>query len=143
MGGGVCSMIGGTGDTAICASVPPGGTDTFPPNVLRRAIAASAIGNATEWFDYGIYAYGLTYISAALFPGTTGQATLFALATFAISFLVRPLGGLFWGPLGDRFGRKSVLALTILLMSGATLAVRSELQSLMRISYAVFCLKNK
>jgi len=90
---------------------------------LRRAIAASALGNATEWFDYGIYAYGVTYISAALFPGAVDDAILFALATFAISFLVRPLGGLFWGPLGDRLGRKSVLALTILLMSGATLAV--------------------
>jgi MFS transporter, MHS family, proline/betaine transporter len=90
---------------------------------LRRAVAASAIGNATEWFDYGIYSYGLTYISAALFPGSTAQATLFALATFAISFLVRPLGGLFWGPLGDRLGRKHVLALTIIIMSLATLLV--------------------
>ena len=90
---------------------------------LRRAIAASAMGNATEWFDYGIYAYGVTYISAALFPGDMDDAVLFALATFAISFLVRPLGGLFWGPMGDRLGRKSVLALTILLMSGATLCV--------------------
>ena len=93
------------------------------PEVLKRAVAASALGNATEWFDYGIYAYGLTYISAALFPGSTAEATLFALATFAISFLVRPLGGLFWGPLGDRLGRKHVLALTIILMSVATLAV--------------------
>jgi MHS family proline/betaine transporter-like MFS transporter len=93
------------------------------PQVLRRAIAASAIGNATEWFDYGIYAYGVSYISAAFFPGDTQQATLFALATFAISFLVRPFGGLFWGPLGDRLGRKAVLALTILLMSGSTFAI--------------------
>jgi MFS family permease len=92
-------------------------------SLLCRAIAASALGNATEWFDYGIYAYGLTYISAALFPGSTAQATLFALATFAISFLVRPLGGLFWGPLGDRLGRKQVLAMTIILMSLATLLV--------------------
>ncbi len=83
------------------------------PGLLRRAIAASAIGNATEWFDYGIYAYGVTYIAAALFPGDTEDALLFALATFAISFLVRPLGGLFWGPLGDRIGRKAVLAMTI------------------------------
>lgn len=107
----------------IGAEVPPGGTDAVPAGVLRRAIAASAMGNATEWFDYGIYAYGVTYISAALFPGETEQATLFALATFAISFLVRPLGGIFWGPLGDRYGRKSVLALTILMMSGATVCV--------------------
>ncbi|MFV3074380.1 MFS transporter [Niveispirillum fermenti] len=108
------------------------GTATTPPDTpphpadqrtLNRAIGASAIGNATEWFDYGIYAYGVTYISAALFPGDVDEAVLFALATFAISFLVRPLGGMFWGPLGDRLGRKSILALTILLMSGATLCV--------------------
>ena len=92
-------------------------------STLRRAIGASAIGNATEWFDYGIYSYGVTYISAALFPGKTSEAIFFALATFAISFLVRPLGGLFWGPLGDKLGRKSVLALTILMMSGSTLCV--------------------
>jgi len=102
------------------ASTPNSAVDQA---TLRRAIAASAMGNATEWFDYGIYAYGVTYISAALFPGDVEEALLFALATFAISFLVRPLGGIFWGSLGDRLGRKSVLALTILLMAGATLAV--------------------
>ena len=102
----------------------PGHPPPFPaPSALRRAVGASALGNAVEWFDYGIYAYGVTYISAALFPGDTEEAILFALATFAISFLVRPLGGLFWGPLGDRIGRKSVLAMTILLMAGATFAV--------------------
>ncbi|MDT5107385.1 MAG: transporter, family, proline/betaine transporter, partial [Mycobacterium sp.] len=77
----------------------------------------------TEWFDYGIYAYGVTYISAAIFPGDTATATLLALMTFAVSFLVRPLGGLVWGPLGDRLGRKRVLAITILMMAGATLCV--------------------
>jgi MHS family proline/betaine transporter-like MFS transporter len=101
----------------------PGSAEAAPPGILARAIAASAIGNATEWFDYGIYAYGVSYISAALFPGSTREATLFALATFAISFLIRPFGGLFWGPLGDRLGRKSVLAITILLMSASTLCI--------------------
>ncbi|ABK71101.1 MFS transporter [Mycolicibacterium smegmatis] len=94
-----------------------------PPAVVRKAVAASAIGNATEWFDYGIYAYGVTYISAAIFPGDAGTATLLALMTFAVSFLVRPLGGFVWGPLGDRLGRKRVLAITILMMAGATLCV--------------------
>ena len=98
-------------------------TDEVPPDVLRKAIAASAIGNATEWFDYGIYAYGVAYISAAIFPGDAANATLLALMTFAVSFLVRPLGGFVWGPLGDRLGRKQVLAITILLMAGATLCV--------------------
>jgi MFS transporter, MHS family, proline/betaine transporter len=98
-------------------------TENVPPSVLKKAVAASAIGNATEWFDYGIYAYGVTYISAAIFPGDTASATTLALMTFAVSFLVRPLGGLVWGPLGDRVGRRSVLAITILMMSGATLCV--------------------
>ena len=101
----------------------PLSTENVPPSVLKKAVAASAIGNATEWFDYGIYAYGVTYISAAIFPGDTESATLLALMTFAVSFLVRPLGGLVWGPLGDRIGRRSVLAITILMMSGATLCV--------------------
>lgn len=102
---------------------PPTIEKEQPPAVLKKVIAASAIGNATEWFDYGIYAYGVTYISAAIFPGDAANATLLALMTFAVSFLVRPLGGFVWGPLGDRLGRKRVLAMTILLMAGATFCV--------------------
>jgi MFS transporter, MHS family, proline/betaine transporter len=88
---------------------------------VRKAVAASAIGNATEWFDYGVYAVSVTYITQNFFPGEGG--TLLALSTFAFSFLIRPLGGLFWGPLGDRLGRKRILALTIILMAGATFCI--------------------
>ncbi|PJK22249.1 MFS transporter [Mycobacterium goodii] len=105
------------------AAVDAGEEVKAPPEVVKRAVAASAVGNFTEWFDYGIYAYGVSYISAAIFPGDTQSATLLALMTFAVSFLVRPLGGFVWGPLGDRIGRKQVLAITILLMAGATLCV--------------------
>lgn len=94
-----------------------------PRPVLRRAIGASAMGNAVEWFDYGIYAYGTTYIANALFPEDSTNAVLFTLVGFALSFLIRPLGGIFWGPLGDRIGRKRVLALTIILMASATFCV--------------------
>lgn len=90
---------------------------------VKKAIAASAVGNYTEWFDYGLYAYGVSYISSAIFPGEGTTATLLALMTFAVSFLVRPLGGFVWGPLGDRLGRRRVLAITILVMAGATLCV--------------------
>ncbi|WP_166981053.1 MFS transporter [Paramicrobacterium fandaimingii] len=86
---------------------------------IRRAIGASAIGNATEWYDYGVYSVAVTYITANFFSG----GTVWALATFAISFLVRPLGGLVWGPLGDRLGRKAVLALTIVMMAGSTTVI--------------------
>ena len=92
-----------------------------PAAAIRKATAASAIGNATEWYDYGVYAVATAYITQHFFPGEGGM--LLTLATFAISFLVRPLGGLVWGPLGDRIGRKGILALTILLMSGATFLI--------------------
>ncbi|MEU2251592.1 MFS transporter [Nocardia xishanensis] len=91
------------------------------PTRLRRSVAASAMGNATEWFDYGVYAATATYLTDAFFPGELG--TLGTMLGFAISFVLRPLGGMVWGPLGDRLGRKAVLATTILLMSGATGAI--------------------
>lgn len=97
-------------------------SDDVPPGVLKRAIGASAIGNATEWFDYGVYAYATTYITLNLVPDVESN-TLITLAGFAISFLVRPFGGMFWGPLGDKIGRKAVLSLTIILMAAATVAI--------------------
>lgn len=97
-------------------------TQQSPDNSLvRRTVAASAIGNATEWFDYGIFAVSVSYITQHFFPGQYG--TLLTLLTFAFSFLVRPLGGIVWGPMGDRIGRKRVLALTILLMAGCTFLI--------------------
>ncbi|QDO89328.1 MFS transporter [Ornithinimicrobium ciconiae] len=104
-------------------STPSATQKNVDPSVLRKAIGASAIGNAVEWFDYGIYAYGTTYIAMALFPEDSTNAVLFTLVGFALSFLIRPLGGIFWGPLGDKIGRKKVLALTIILMASATFCV--------------------
>lgn len=85
---------------------------------LRRSVVASALGNATEWFDYGVYAATATYLTDAFFPGDFGM--LGTMLGFAISFVLRPVGGMVWGSLGDRIGRKAVLAITILLMAGAT-----------------------
>jgi MHS family proline/betaine transporter-like MFS transporter len=101
------------------------GTDIAPDQpTLRRAIAASALGNATEWFDYGVYAYLAVYIGQVFFPSEDPTvSTLASLSVFAVSFVIRPLGGLFWGPLGDRIGRQRVLAATIILMAMATFCV--------------------
>lgn len=93
-------------------------SDAQSTRTLRKAIAASAIGNATEWYDYGVYAATTTYLTQAFFPGHLG--TVGTMLGFAVSFLLRPLGGFVWGPIGDRLGRKYVLALTILLISIAT-----------------------
>ncbi len=113
------------------SAAQPTGPDGSPPvdasphetdlPTVRRAVAASAIGNATEWFDYGMFAVSTAYITHHFFPGEKG--TLATLLTFAISFVVRPFGGLFWGPLGDRIGRKHVLMLTIIMMAGGTFCI--------------------
>lgn len=95
--------------------------DLPPRKTIRQAVAASAMGNATEWYDYGVYAVVATYIGTHFFPGE--HATLLTFATLAVSFIARPFGGFFWGPLGDRMGRKGVLALTIIMMSAATFCI--------------------
>jgi MHS family proline/betaine transporter-like MFS transporter len=112
-----------SGDDRRAAATSSSPAGDPPAGGLNRTIVASALGNATEWFDYGVYAYGVSYLSAALVPGDLQKATLFTLATFAISFLVRPFGSCFWGSRGDKVGRKSVLAQTILIMSGATVCI--------------------
>ncbi|TVT06835.1 MFS transporter [Amycolatopsis bartoniae] len=91
---------------------------------VRRAVIASAMGNATEWYDYGVFTSGAiaTAIGTVFFPGE-GNAVLKSLALVAIGFVVRPFGGAFFGPLGDKIGRQKVLAITILLMSGCTFLV--------------------
>lgn len=96
-------------------------------NTTRRAIASSAIGNAIEWFDYGIYGYLVVYISTLFFDfgGDEGSAMprILAFATFAVSFLVRPLGGIVLGPLGDRIGRRKILIGTVVMISVSTAAI--------------------
>ncbi|GAB3222021.1 MFS transporter [Mycolicibacterium hippocampi] len=91
---------------------------------IRRAVTGASIGNAVEWFDFAIYGFLATFIAARFFPaGNDTAALLNTFAIFAAAFFMRPLGGLFFGPLGDRIGRQRVLALVILLMSGATLCI--------------------
>lgn len=92
---------------------------------VKRAVLASAMGNATEWYDYGVFTSGAiaASIGTVFFPGDGSAAVLKSLALVAIGFVVRPFGGAFFGPLGDKIGRQRVLALTILLMSGCTFLV--------------------
>jgi MHS family proline/betaine transporter-like MFS transporter len=91
---------------------------------LRKAITGASIGNAVEWYDFAIYGFLATFISVKFFPpGNETAALLNTFAIFAAAFFMRPLGGLFFGPLGDRIGRQRVLAIVILLMAAATLAI--------------------
>src|SRR3954451_13256449 len=91
---------------------------------VRKAVTGASIGNAVEWFDFAIYGFLATFIAANFFPSDDDTAALLkTFAIFAAAFFLRPLGGLVFGPLGDRIGRQKVLAVVILLMSGATLAI--------------------
>ena len=91
---------------------------------LRKAVIGAAVGNTVEWFDFAVYGFLATYIAAKFFPSQNETAALLStFAVFAAAFFMRPLGGLFFGPLGDRIGRQRVLAVVILLMSGSTFAI--------------------
>ncbi|GAA3192712.1 MULTISPECIES: glycine betaine/L-proline transporter ProP [Streptomyces] len=91
---------------------------------VRRAVSAAALGNTMEWFDFGVYAYLAGTLGKVFFPASSpGAQVVSAFATFAAAFLVRPLGGLVFGPLGDRIGRKRVLAATMIMMAVSTFAV--------------------
>lgn len=97
---------------------------TADSQAIRKAVVGASIGNAVEWFDFAIYGLLATYIAEKFFPpGDETAALLNTFAVFAAAFFMRPLGGFFFGPLGDRIGRQRVLALVILLMSASTLAI--------------------
>jgi MHS family proline/betaine transporter-like MFS transporter len=99
--------------------------ETTPPEVdlktLRKVILAASIGNFVEWFDFAAYGFLATILTREFFPsGDPAVGLLKTFAVFAVAFAFRPLGGIVFGVIGDRIGRKRTLALTILLMAGAT-----------------------
>lgn len=92
--------------------------------LLKRAVGASALGNCMEWFDFGVYSYLAATIGKVFFPDASPAAQVVSsFATFAAAFVVRPLGGLVFGPLGDRVGRQKVLATTMILMAAGTFSI--------------------
>jgi MFS family permease len=93
------------------------------PRSLRRIVVASVFGNALEWYDFFLYGTAAALVFGPLFfpPGTDPViGTLGAFAGFAVGFVARPLGGLIFGHLGDRHGRKNALVITLSMMGGAT-----------------------
>jgi MFS transporter, MHS family, proline/betaine transporter len=92
------------------------------PEVMRRSIKGASIGNFMEWYDFGVYGYIATTIAQVFYPGNSVSAVhlIATFSTLAAAFVVRPLGGFIFGPLGDRIGRKRVLVITIVLMTIGT-----------------------
>ena len=91
----------------------------------RKVLAATLVGTAIEWYDYFIYAQAAGLVLGALFfapiaQDNPGLAQILSFATVGISFLFRPLGAVVCGHLGDRFGRKVILVLTLILMGAST-----------------------
>jgi MFS family permease len=90
----------------------------------RKVIFASSFGALLEWYDFYIYAALAVYFSTLFFPpGNESAAFLASLATFGAGFLVRPIGALFFGRLGDIVGRKHTFLMTILLMGISTIGI--------------------
>ncbi|MBN4666518.1 MHS family MFS transporter [Pandoraea nosoerga] len=93
---------------------------------LRRIVFASVIGNALEWYDFFLYSTAAALVFGDLFfPKGTDPllGTLAAFAGFAIGFAARPLGGVLFGHIGDKFGRKGALVWTLSIMGGATFLI--------------------
>lgn len=90
-----------------------------------RALAGSAIGSTIEWFDYFLYGTMAVLVFGNLFFPSTDPliSQMLSLTTFALAFLVRPLGGIFFSHIGDRIGRKKTLVVTLSLMGGSTAAM--------------------
>ena len=95
------------------------------PRVARRAVASGTFGTALEWFDFAVYGT----LSATLFPqlffpaASQETAILASFATFGAGMAARPLGGVVFGTLGDRIGRRNVLMFTLVLMGSASVLI--------------------
>jgi MFS family permease len=88
---------------------------------IRQVIGASAVGTMIEWYDFYIFGSLTTIISPLFYPpGNDTFAYIAYLATFAVGFVVRPFGALFFGRIGDIVGRKYAFLVTLLIMGGAT-----------------------
>lgn len=90
----------------------------------RRSVAASTVGNILEWYEWSAYAVFTPFIAAAMFNSEDPvSAVLATLGVFAVGFLMRPLGGIVFGRIADRRGRKFVLITTMLIMAAGSFLI--------------------
>src|SRR5271155_3147067 len=106
----------------MASNVRPGtGTAEYG---IWRVTMASSVGTMIEWYDFYIFGSLAAVLSLKFYPpGNDTFAYIAYLATFAVGFLVRPFGALFFGQIGDRIGRKYAFLVTLTIMGGATAAI--------------------
>lgn len=90
---------------------------------VRRATIAGAIGSFVEWYDYGIYGLLATYVAINIMGGGQAGSLLLTNIGFLVSFIIRPFGSVFCGYLGDKIGRKTLLAALLILIAFATTCI--------------------
>src|SRR5271170_4059952 len=91
---------------------------------IPKVIFASAVGTMIEWYDFYIFGSLAVVLSPKFFPpGNDTFAYISYLATFAVGFMVRPFGALFFGRIGDLVGRKYAFLVTLSIMGGATAVI--------------------
>jgi MHS family proline/betaine transporter-like MFS transporter len=113
-------MAAPSGSTAAASAA----AGEVTPATLRRATVGATIGSVVEWFDIAVYAYLAAVLGGVFFPSEDPTVSLLSsFAVFGAAFVVRPLGGIFFGTLGDRIGRQKTLAWVLILVSGATLGI--------------------
>ncbi len=105
----------------------PASAQTSPdvsPGKLRQVVAASAAGTVFEWYDFFVYGALASVMAPLFFAGLPdAQAFVFTLLTFAVGFIVRPIGALVFGKIGDSTGRKGAFLITIMIMGLSTFAI--------------------
>ncbi|WP_022884733.1 MFS transporter [Glaciibacter superstes] len=103
------------------SAIPEVSIPSDEQKISSRVVVAGAVGSIVEYFDFGVYGYVATILSVHFFAsGDPASALLATLATFAVAFVLRPVGALLFGHFGDRYGRKNALAWTVLLMAIAS-----------------------
>ncbi len=100
-------------------------TAPTPPASVARVVAASFVGTAIEWYDFFLYGTAAALVFNTLFFPTVDPVTgtMAAFGTYAVGFIARPFGGVLFGHYGDRFGRKSALVVTLMIVGLSTFCI--------------------
>lgn len=108
-------------DDASSGSHRTFGSDTKDPRIARRAATGAMVGTFIEYYDFSVYGFLAVIIAPIFFPGSDPVAALLAtLLVFASAWVVRPFGGVFFGYIGDRYGRKPALLIALVMIGLAS-----------------------